>query len=218
MKKCCKCKESKEYSEFYKQKSSKDGFGRQCKSCKKLSEDLNLNAERLRRYRKNNPDKSKHQSEAWRIKNQEYQRRYYEANKRDLLESRREYNRKYKNELYNSDEVFRLKCKLRAQVCSYLTGKNKSESTEKLIGYTVKQFIEMHGEGKVSYDLDHKIPLSWFKQNTPIDIIWNLSNLHWIPLRENRSKNNKYMTAVSDEYYELAAPYILEEYKTNKDE
>ena len=35
MKSCCRCKISKEYSEFYKDKKNKDGYYSSCKTCKK---------------------------------------------------------------------------------------------------------------------------------------------------------------------------------------
>lgn len=40
MKTCTKCKETKPYELFTKQKSSKDGFGSHCRACKKISEDV----------------------------------------------------------------------------------------------------------------------------------------------------------------------------------
>ena len=33
MKTCCKCKEEKPYNQFYRLKSSTDGFKRRCKEC-----------------------------------------------------------------------------------------------------------------------------------------------------------------------------------------
>jgi len=35
MKPCCICKEEKDYSSFYKNKSKKDGYGNECKDCRK---------------------------------------------------------------------------------------------------------------------------------------------------------------------------------------
>ena len=35
MKTCCLCKEEKDYSNFYKNKTRKDGYGNECKDCRK---------------------------------------------------------------------------------------------------------------------------------------------------------------------------------------
>ena len=39
MKTCCRCKEPKEVSDFYKNKSTKDGFSHECKKCIKSCQD-----------------------------------------------------------------------------------------------------------------------------------------------------------------------------------
>lgn len=64
-KKCYKCKELKNLSEFYKDKSRSDGYRYECKSCiKERGRIYNLNNRdklnsRLKKWRQNNPEKSK---------------------------------------------------------------------------------------------------------------------------------------------------------------
>ena len=114
MKTCSKCKIEKELSDFYKKKSSKDGFRSECKSCtKKYDEE---NSERIKEYRKNryeqikdskqykekrkeyyleNKDHFDKKSKKWRNENKEKvsedKKEYYQKNKEDILEKRKEY-------------------------------------------------------------------------------------------------------------------------------
>ena len=55
MKKCNRCKENKEYSEFYPSKDSKDGLNYMCKSCRKKDANAwnSANKEKIRLRDKN---------------------------------------------------------------------------------------------------------------------------------------------------------------------
>jgi len=61
MKKCCKCKQIKEFSDFYKNKSKKDGLCTECKSCQKMfwksqrGKDIKRNS--AKKYRETNKEK-----------------------------------------------------------------------------------------------------------------------------------------------------------------
>ncbi len=59
-KECTKCKEDKKVSEFHKAKSTTTGLMSQCKSCKKLYREANIEAEiaRSKEYRKNNKERN----------------------------------------------------------------------------------------------------------------------------------------------------------------
>lgn len=76
VKTCSKCKEEKPYSEFYKDKTRKDGLEYKCNSCQK-----SYNKD----YYEANKEKCNAQSKAWREANKEklkaYRKAYYEANK-----------------------------------------------------------------------------------------------------------------------------------------
>lgn len=60
MKRCSKCKQEKDESEFYKNKSTKDGLGDQCKLCQRTS---------TRRWAKANPEVVKEKSRKWKKDN-----------------------------------------------------------------------------------------------------------------------------------------------------
>lgn len=192
---------------FYKSSSSKDGLQRQCKKCKKACEKPELVVARSKKYRSNNLEKSKDISKAWRINNPKYYTKYYYDNKEKWLER----TAKYTATKYKTDPLFRIQRILSVQLWSYLSGKDKSERTMQLVGYTAEELIIQLGERESGFDLDHKIPITWFKKTTPLSIVWHLGNLQWIDATENRAKGNRYMTPVSEEYLQLALPFIKEE-------
>lgn len=208
MKQCCTCKEVLSLDSFYKSSSSKDGSQRQCKKCKKTFEKPELVVARSKKYRDNNLEKSKDVSKAWRINNPKYYTKYYANNKEKWLER----TARYTATKYKTDPLFRIQRILSVQVWSYLSGKDKSERTMKLIGYTAEELIIQLGEREPGFDLDHRIPQSWFKLNTPVHIVWDLNNLQWMDAEENQIKGNRYMTPVSENYLRIAMPHILESY------
>lgn len=92
MKKCSKCEIEKELSEFYKKKSSKDGYRSECKECaKKYSE---LNKERITKYRKSHYNEIK-VTEVFK----EYRKKWHEDNKDKNIIKSKEYNRTHKEEI-----------------------------------------------------------------------------------------------------------------------
>jgi len=113
---CCKCNVVKNFSEFNKRKSSKDGMNFRCKACireyikfskltereKKVIRDLeNIKKKREkkkewgRNYRKKNKEKIKETIRKWREKNKErikeQVKQYQEANKEKILKYKKKY-------------------------------------------------------------------------------------------------------------------------------
>lgn len=187
MKTCKICKIEKPFESFTKGRGS-------CKPCRAQEQRLvvkNLPESKVQelrtkssQWRKDNPDKVK-----------EYQRRKYQTMKDNP-------------ETYN-------KHKLRTQVQHYFSSKSKTEKTEELLGYTLDVFydyfekeINSFVEKGEKYHIDHKIPLSWFKENTPISIIWDLRNLQITSANYNVSKCNKFMDEVPTDYLQEAVKYI----------
>jgi hypothetical protein len=67
MKKCCRCKEAKPFSEFHKNKAQRDGLQAQCKPCLKLYNDD---------YHRRHPGLRKNIGAKFREKNPGYYKRY----------------------------------------------------------------------------------------------------------------------------------------------
>ena len=210
MKQCCSCKDTISLDNFYKSSSSKDGLQRQCKKCKKACEKPELGVARSKKYRSNNLEKSKDVSKAWRINNPKYYIKYYCDNKEKWLKR----TAKYVATKYKTDPLFRIQRILSTQVWSYLSGKDKSQRTMQLIGYTAEELVIRLGERQPGFDLDHKIPVTWFKENTPLNLIWDLNNLQWIDTKKNQSKGNRFPHPVPKEYLQLAILHIKDEYLT----
>lgn len=208
MKQCCTCKQLKPPTEFYKSSSSNDGIQRQCKLCKKKFEKPDLIVERSKRYRKNNTDKCKAIEKAWRKKNPNYSIEYYHTHKEPWLKRTADYRRtKYQN-----DPSYRIQQVLSTQIWYYLSGKGKENRTVNLLGYTIEDFIRVCGVGEENQQIDHKIPITWFIDNTPIHIMWHLDNLQWLDSKQNKRKGNRYADPVLDSYLQIALPHIKENF------
>lgn len=89
--------------------------------------------------------------------------------------------------------------------------KNKTDSSKSLLRWNKKEFLEKIGEPKKGYHIDHKIPVSWFKLETPVYIICNLQNLQIIEGLLNLSKKNYRCDEISQEYFEMIKDYIKQE-------
>ena len=86
MKVCSMCKVGKPLSEYYKNRTSSDGFSYACKNCMKnyCSIWRNHNSEYFKTWRNNNPDYTSKSIQ----RNKEYQKEYYLKNKDKLLKNK----------------------------------------------------------------------------------------------------------------------------------
>lgn len=174
MKQCCTCNETKSYSEFYKNRSNKDGYEYYCKPCK---------------Y-------------AQRVKNKEVDKQYYQRNKEERIakakiyeivnrEKVRENHRLYMKKR-RQDPKFKLQQSIKALVNFHL--KEKTKRTNEYLGcsyeeyslYLEKQFTkEMNWDNYGTYwEIDHTIPLS--KGGS-----FHYTNTTPMIISENRSKGNR---------------------------
>ena len=117
MKICSSCNSNKDYNEFYKSPSYKDGYMNQCKICKieygkKYRNDnkekvSTINSISSKKWRENNKDKSNERVYNWKIKNKEhlknYHQEYYISNQSSIKEYRltnKEKTKEYNTEYY----------------------------------------------------------------------------------------------------------------------
>jgi len=94
--------------------------------------------------------------------------------------------------------------------------KEKLTSTQTLLGYSsqeLKEYLDNMGMDWNYHHIDHKIPVTWFKSDTPVHIVNDLRNLQPLPPQENRTKLNTFMTPVPSDYLEMVGKWIKEEYK-----
>jgi hypothetical protein len=184
MKKCTKCKETKQLNNFNKDKSRKDGLSCWCKECMHINIRNNyiLNKEKKNKY-------SKEYNKKWTNENkdhiQEYGKLYRQQNKEKIKEREKIYKEKNKH-------ISRWRDVLKSTLKRF--HRNKTASTQTLLGYSAYQLKEHLDNQNMDWEndhIDHIIPLSWFKKNTPIHIVNDLKNLQPLSSKENLEKSNK---------------------------
>ena len=95
-------------------------------------------------------------------------------------------------------------------------GKSKESSTQELLKYSaleLKEHLDNLGMKWHEHNIDHKIPITWFKPETPPHIVNDLRNLHPLDFDLNISKGNLYMHPVTSDYLDIVKEWILEKYK-----
>lgn len=210
---CSKCKIEKNIVEFSVRLKSKDGLRSTCKLCDKeetkkwrlnnkekvklqkkryLKKNHNKNLKRGKIYRNNNKEKVKIRSTNWRKNNSEYQKNYYNKNKKEL-------NEKIKLKK-KTDPIFKLKTLYRSKLNKILG--NKTQKTFDLIGCTpqvLKEHIENQFKDGMSWNnhsqfgwhIDHIIPISSAKNKKDLVKLCHYTNLQPLWWRDNLQKGNK---------------------------
>jgi hypothetical protein len=216
MKICSKCNIEKLLNQFNKNKTKSDGYHVWCKQCisinnKKL---YIIDSKRIKQqtndYYHNNKDIISPKLKEYRnkleikLKQKQYIKEWVKNNKTHY----RQYQNNYVKQRRNNDPYFKTIENLKSQIYIYLKNKTKNNKTEILLGYKYVDFINKIGIIKDNLEIDHKIPISWFKNETPIDIIWNLNNLQLTTQEYNRKKSNTYSDVVYVNYYKIVYKWI----------
>ena len=221
MKICCECNIEKNLDQFSKNKNIKDGFNNRCKICcsvrnkkryKLKKEDIKV---KCTQYYHSNKEtiKTKQTGKLNSYqKNKEWHVNYREKNKEKYLQYIKEYQKINQSIKYATDPIYKTKKLIGNQIRNFLKGK-KSKKTEILLGYTYQKFIKIIGIPKPGEHIDHKIPISWFIDSTPTNIIWNLCNLHIVDQYYNQSKLNRFHDNVDPIYLNEAKNYIKPQYQ-----
>ena len=100
----------------------------------------------------------------------------------------------------------------------YRLKQNKTFPTEKHLKYTADQ-LKKHLD-KLGMDwnidhVDHKVPVSWFKKNTPIYLVNDLRNLQPMKPELNIGKLNRNNSPITEEYFNDIKKYLKKNYLTN---
>lgn len=150
MKRCCKCKEIKDLSAFWKNKSRKDGLHQECKICSYSNKIGKRQAASKRYYLKNKEEIAKRD------------RAYRLANKAKI-DTR---NLTYQRKRYKENPKYRAIVNARLRISNFL--KNK-EKYSKSLGCSFDLFckhIESQFKSRMTWEnygkwhIDHKFPLS----------------------------------------------------------
>lgn len=219
---CSGCQTYKDRSEYYKNKYRSDGLTSTCKVCK------------MRSYRLKKPDMP---TETEKVcskcnilkKAEEFGRTKWglqstckkcyvmfnlEKYHSHTKEERKNYLEKVTASMkrrYYSNDVYRIRRLVSRHILYYLKniGSRKTERIEKLLGYKFSSLIESIGsKPDGNFHLDHKIPVSWFNDECPVGLIWDIRNLWWVSSEYNLKKSNKWCDQVDDEYCKIIKPYL----------
>lgn len=194
MKLCGSCKTEKIFTDFNKNKKSKDGYQSICRSCSK-----DIQKEYYKQYyariRENKIESS---------------RKYYEENKAEILESRKEYQKQYYEN--NIEKFLEYYEKNKEKICTR-TKKYRESNKDKILARNAKrradkikatpkwlskeQLLEisfyywlcglMSEDNDIKYHVDHIVPLQG-KDVCGLHVPWNLQILE---ASENIRKSNK---------------------------
>lgn len=219
MKKCIKCNIEKGLTEFNKQKSNKDGFNNQCKSCRKEYEKEYCKAnkeqkkEYFKKYYQDNKEKIREYCKANKEKLREYEKEYKKANKEKIKEYQKkyqkankefykEYCKEYQKERRAKDPLFKMTGNLRTR--TYIAFKNKGYSknskTQELLGvdweickaHIERQFLKgMNWDNQGDWHIDHIIPLAYANTEDKLKKLCHYSNLQPLWAVDNLIKSAK---------------------------
>ena len=216
MKKCNKCLETKEYSEFGKESRAKNGYKPRCKKCSNeyynslypTFREKKIN--QIKTYFENNKNYVQELKKTHKIdkeKKSKYNKDYRIKNREKLNKVANEYE---KNKVKNNPH-YRLVKNMRKLV--YRTLLNKSKNTVELLGYDANDLLQkLSRYPNQTEAIDHKIPVSWFVEYADIKLINHLDNLQILSSHDNSVKNNKFAHKISIEYFELIKNIIKPKY------
>ena len=159
---CTKCKKRKKLSDFYKNKTFKDGCTYDCKSCanKRIKQWVINNPKKVFSYHKKWYEKTKkirrQKAKEYRtihpLKAKQTKTKCYLKHRKERLEYNKIYqklNRKkrqqYQNLKRKTDINFKLACNLRSRIRWALKRNTKTKSTRELLGCSIeklKQYLE----------------------------------------------------------------------------
>jgi hypothetical protein len=185
MKKCTKCKVEKPLTEFSKNKQQTDGLSCWCREC--------VNLKQKQWYIQN---KEKHLKYA-----REYNKTWFQENREHVKEYGYEYRKNNREKIRETERIYREENKHVGRWRDILKStlkrfhRNKTANTKTLLGYSATQLKEHLDKQGMDWDndhIDHIIPLSWFKKDTPIHIVNDLRNLQPLSAKENLKKSNTF--------------------------
>lgn len=213
---CSKCGDEKLLGEFCKNKSRKCGYDCYCKNCRVIirKKHYDDNSEKLRKisndYYYDNKEKSHNYVKNWRAKNverhkirsSEYNKNYYNNNKKLINKKKRIYEKKR----LQNDVIYKLKQNITCLIKQNLKNNNytKKSRTHEILGCTIEEFKQHlekefeswmnwknHGKYKkdtfnYGWDLDHIIPVSSAKTYEDVIRLNHYTNFQPLCSKVNR--------------------------------
>lgn len=209
MKKCTKCNKNKLLTEFNKKSKSPDGYRTQCRLCTKRYNQTrknkiiykNIRKKRCLQCKKNRNinffHKCPHNKDgynSWCLTcTSIYKKDYYKTNSNKI-------NQYVKNKLLKNPKLKMLK-NYRTRLGQAFKNLNKSKSTIKLLGCSVREFQDhiigqfTHGMSIYNYGewhIDHIVPLSSAKSKRELEKLCHFTNLQPLWAIDNLRKSDKW--------------------------
>lgn len=214
---CNKCKEEKLISEFYKDKTKKDGFHTLCKKCQKQHQQTEVYKQWAAGYERSSARKQRRLERERTVEYKEVDKRYREsqqgkqvadqAMKRYLkTEGCRAQRRQYMKQRRSENLAFKLASRARCRLYKALKGNYKTGSAVQDLGISIDEYINYleslfqsgmswnnYGKGAFTWDIDHIIPLSKFDLTDPEQLKQAVHYTNTRPMwsTENKKKFNK---------------------------
>ena len=213
---CSKCSIEKPLTEYHKHPETKDKLKKECKSCCKLYHQANRER-RLTQMKQRSIEKKdelKIYSQQYYLENKDKIKSKVKNWQKNNREKLNEYHRTYHPQHNQEHPERRLWRNLLYRVLG-VNGNPKTNSTYKMLGYTheeLKIHLDKQGINWNKHTVDHKIPITWFKSNTPAKIVNALVNLHPLTEFQNKSKNNNFCSPVPNSYINVVQEWVKEEY------
>jgi hypothetical protein len=88
----------------------------------------------------------------------------------------------------------------------------KNSKTKELLGYTAKDLRDHLNKFSNIWDnmhIDHKIPVDWFDDDTPLYIINHLDNIWLVESKYNLEKQDKWCNIPNESYLSIAKQYLM---------
>jgi len=209
VKKCGKCGNKKDSSNFSEDKKYKDGLNYQCKNCCNIASKKwrRRNKKHIRVYNKN-----------WHKSNHNYHKVWYKDNAEKVKINKKKWcinnpkrvkliwKRAKKKRL--STIKGRLNNGMSRSISEALKGNKAGRHWETLVSFTLAELIKhletkflpgmtWNNYGKHGWHIDHIIPIAFFIYNKPEDqefqYCWSLDNLQPMWAKDNLTKGNKIM-------------------------
>ena len=144
--------------------------------------------------------------ECRKIIDKKHNKKYYHSNK----EYFKEHQKQYRNEWVKKNPHYVRWRNILRRTLEYLN-QDKTSPTEETLGYSaieLKQHLDNLGMNWETHHIDHIIPLSWFKKDTPIHLVNDLRNLQPLLEHENKEKSNKFTLQNNQEYISEVKQWI----------
>jgi len=218
MKTCCRCKEIKDYDNFKKNRSRKDGYASNCRSCDKIDYEKNKekNSERFKKWRENNIEKINERKKNYRKNNIEkvreqernlYYKRidYYIKYRKDNKEHYKKWRDENKDKKleYMRERLkipqWRIALRCRTRIRRALKNIPKTNKTQDLIGCSWQELVnhlentKVPGKDYTNAHIDHIKPCASFDLTDPEQQkeCFHYTNLQFLPAIENLQKGSK---------------------------